>query len=187
MTSSSKQVTRVVAANGRVTDPPPPGATRGVRGAMSSRTPSGALRVLICGSGAGGHVLAGLLSAQGDVDTRVFTMNSAKVARWRSIATRERLVVVERDAAAERTVAESNAALVTDDPGEAARGCDLAFFVLPAFLHARYLAALAPFLEDGCVLVGLPGQPGFEFDVREILDSRSALLGSDISPRGGCA
>jgi hypothetical protein len=125
--------------------------------------------VTVCGSGAGGHVLAGLLSARGDVDTRVFTMNSEKARRWRSIMTRARLSVVERDGATERTLAISNPTSVTADPAEAARGCDLAIFVIPAFLHAEYLAALAPFLEDGCVVVGLPGQPGFEFDVRETL------------------
>jgi hypothetical protein len=43
---------------------------------------------------------------------------------------------------------------------------------LPAFLHSRYLALLAPYLEDGCVVVGLPGQCGFEFDVRQVLGER---------------
>ena len=81
--------------------------------------------------------------------------------------TRELLEVVERDGATERTLAMSNPSTVTADPEEAARGCDLAIIVLPAFLHAAYLSTLAPFLETGCVIVGLPGQPGFEFDVRE--------------------
>ncbi len=134
---------------------------------MSPVSSAGSLRALICGSGAGGHVLAGLLSAQPGVDARVFTMSSSKAADWRAIMTRERLEVVERDGATERTLAMSNPSTVTADPEEAARGCDLAIFVLPAFLHAGYLSTLAPFLEKGCVIVGLPGQPGFEFDVRE--------------------
>lgn len=144
----------------------PASLTCGIRERLS---PRGTLRVLICGSGAGGHVLAGLLSARGDVDARVFTLNSEKVERWRSIMTREQLCVVERHATTERTVAVSNPSLVTDDPREAASGCDMALFVLPAFLHARYLSALGPYLEDGCVIVGLPGQPGFEFEVRQLL------------------
>jgi hypothetical protein len=175
---SSHPLNGAAPGNSRAPDPAPSVVTRAVRRETPSGRPSGALRILICGSGAGGHVLAGLLSARGDVDARVFTMNSAKVVRWRSIAAREPLVVVERDATTERTVAASNPGLVTDDPREAARGCDLALFVLPAFLHPRYLSALAPFLEDGCVIVGLPGQPGFEFDVREIL--RAGARGSTV-------
>lgn len=124
---------------------------------MSPVHGAGSLRVLICGSGAGGHVLAGLLSARGDVDARVFTLRASKAARWRSIMRREQLRVVERDGTAERTVAVANPSTVTHDPQEAARGCDLAIFVLPAFLHSGYLSALAPFLEKGCVVVGLPG------------------------------
>ncbi len=82
---------------------------------------------------------------------------------------REQLKVVERDTTAQRTLTVSNPSMVTDDPHEAARGCDIVIFVLPAFLHADYLSALAPALEDGCVIVGLPGQPGFEFEVRRSL------------------
>src|SRR5205823_3409429 len=57
----------------------------------------------------------------------------------------------------------------TSDPEQAAQGCDVVILALPAFLHRRYLTSLAPHLENGCLVVGLPGQCGFEFDVRHAL------------------
>ncbi len=47
----------------------------------------------------------------------------------------------------------------------------MVILAVPAFLHSNYLAALAPYLEDGCLIVGLPGHCGFEFEVNHVLAS----------------
>lgn len=132
-------------------------------------TSSSFIRVLICGTGAGGHVLAGTMSSQPDVEVRIFTTNIDKARKWCQIMQTDPLVLVERNGIEERVTASANPFMVTGYPEEAARGCDIVVFALPAFLHGQYLIALAPYLEDGCVIVGLPGQPGFEFEVRQVL------------------
>lgn len=129
------------------------------------------LRVLICGTGAGAHVLAGLLSTEPEMDVRVFTQNTDKISRWRESMRREPLTVTVRKGNDERVALTARPFVVTGDP-EQARGCDFIIFAVPAFMHAPYLALLQPYIEDGCVIVGLPGQNGFEFDVREALDER---------------
>ena len=129
------------------------------------------IRVLICGTGAGAHVLAGILSTNPDVEVRVFTQNADKVRRWRESMRREPLNVAVRRGNVAQVALKARPFLVTGDP-RLARGCDFIIFAVPAFMHAPYLALLRPYIEDGCVIVGLPGQNGFEFDVREALGER---------------
>ncbi|HEY0098462.1 MAG TPA: NAD/NADP octopine/nopaline dehydrogenase family protein [Pyrinomonadaceae bacterium] len=129
------------------------------------------IRVLICGTGAGAHVLAGILSMQTETDVRVFTQNTEKIHRWRESMWSEPLTVNMREGNVERVALKARPFVVTSDP-RLARGCDFIIFAVPAFMHSRYLALLQPYIEDGCVIVGLPGQGGFEFDVREALDER---------------
>lgn len=130
-----------------------------------------AIRVLICGTGGGAHVLAGILSTQPDIDVRVFTQNTEKICRWRESMRSEPLTVTVRKGTDDRVALTARPFTVTNDP-RLARGCDFIIFAVPAFMHSRYLALLQPHIEDGCVIVGLPGQNGFEFDVREALDER---------------
>jgi len=130
------------------------------------------IRVLICGTGSSAHVLAGVASTKPNVEVRILTQNADKAQSWRKIMRRDRLTVTARKGPDDRVAWTANPFLITNEPAEAARGCDLIIFAVPAFLHWRYLTSLAPYLEDGCVLVGLPGQNGFEFDVRKALGQR---------------
>ncbi len=127
---------------------------------------------MLCTTGAASHTLAGVLSAQPDVEVSVFSQNAVKVRAWQRILERDHLAVSVRDGDDERVAFSGNSFTVTNDPEAAARGCDILLLSLPAFLHSRYLSSLAPYLEDGCVIVGLPGQCGFEFDVRDVLGAR---------------
>jgi hypothetical protein len=139
-------------------------------------------RVLVCGTGAGSHVLAGAISAQPDVELCIYTRNSQKALEWSDTLRHHRLVTKVSGAVGEIT---ANSFVVTSDPEQAARGCDMVIIALPAFAHAGYLAALAPHLERGCVIVGLPGQCGFEYEVRQILGDRFdqfAVLDFDSLP-----
>lgn len=62
--------------------------------------------------------------------------------------------------------------MITSDPEEAARDCDIVIISIPSFLHLQYLEALAPYLPAGCVIAGFPGGNGFEFDVRKAFGDR---------------
>lgn len=134
--------------------------------------PVGALRVLLCGTGAASHILAAVLSTQSDVDVCVFTQNPSKALAWRQVLQRQNLTVTVTDTNSERLAHAANSFFVTSDPEQAAHGRDLIILSLPAFMHSSYLLSLAPHLEQGCVIVGLPGQCGFEFEVRHILRQR---------------
>lgn len=133
---------------------------------------SNSIRILICGTGSSTHVLAGMMSTKPNVEVRVLTQNADKAQRWSEFLRKERLTVTVRQRNDEPFTLTANPFMVTSDPEQAARGCDIVIFAVPAFLHSTYLNLLKPYIEDGCVIVGLPGQNGFEFDVREALGQR---------------
>src|SRR5919206_2660458 len=97
-------------------------------------TMSDSIRVLVCGTGSGAHVLAGILSTKPGVEVRVFTQNSDKVRRWRESMRRDPLTVTVRKENDDRADLKARPFVVTDEP-EQARGCDLIIFAVPAFMH----------------------------------------------------
>jgi ketopantoate reductase len=127
------------------------------------------LRVLVCGTGAASHVLVSLISARPGVEVVVFTRSHEKARKWTDALRHHRLTATM---GAGRVELMAGPFLVTSDPARAARGCDIVILSLPAYVHHGYLTALAPHLERGSVIVGLPGQCGFEFEVQQCLGDR---------------
>jgi len=125
-------------------------------------------RVLICGTGSGAHALAAVASRNG-FDVCILSQNAGKAQRWNESLERQPLAVIGRNGDGAWM---ANSFSVTDDPAVAAQGCDLIIFAVPTFSHERYLELLKPEIRDGCVIVGLPGQNGFEFEVRNTLGPR---------------
>ncbi|NEO44454.1 MAG: hypothetical protein F6K55_10070 [Moorea sp. SIO4A3] len=128
------------------------------------------MQILICGAGSGAHALAGIFSQKSNVNVRVFINDSNKVQRWNEHLNNHSLTVTFREEKnKDWSKLQSQPFLVTDDPAQAACNSDIIIFVLPAFLHLKYLKLLFPYIEEGCILIGMPGQNGFEFDVRYAL------------------
>ncbi len=125
------------------------------------------LRVLVCGTGAASHVLVGLISAKPGVEVSVFTRNHEKARKWADVQRHHRLTTAMGSGEIM-----AGSFTVSSDPAQAARGCDIVILSLPAYVHYDYLTALAPHLERGCVIVGLPGQCGFEFEVQQCMGDR---------------
>jgi hypothetical protein len=127
------------------------------------------IRVLICGTGSGAHALAAIASANPDFEVRVLSQNSDKARRWTDVMRSHRLTVLGRNGLDGH---KAGPFLVTHLPEQAAQGCDLIIIAVPVFSHARYLALLEPHIKPGSIVVGLPGQNGFEFEVRKTLGPR---------------
>jgi len=114
--------------------------------------------------------LTTLISARPEVELSVFTRSPEKARKWTKVQQHHRLTARVGEGRGEIAAGPFS---VTSDPEQAARGCDIVILSLPAFVHYGYLAALVPHLERGCVIVGLPGQCGFQFEVQELLGDRS--------------
>ena len=127
------------------------------------------IRVLICGTGSGAHALAAVASTKPGVEVRVLTRSADKAHRWTDIMRTSRLTVIGRNGENGGRGWKANSFMVTDRPEQAARGCDLIVFAMPAFAHSSYFSLLEPEISEGSTIIGLPGQNGFEFAAREAL------------------
>ena len=87
--------------------------------------------------------------------------------RWTTTMAKEGFKVTINHADKTQTFTDTKATIVTKDPAQAAPGADVVVFMMPAFAHQQYLEALKPHIKPGCVVAGLPGQAGFEFEVRQ--------------------
>lgn len=121
--------------------------------------------VVICGGGNGAHVAAGIAAAQAGVEARVLTLFADEAERWTKLMSNGGKFTVTRVG---RDELKGNPAIVSKDPAAVMPGCDIIVFVVPAFAHAQYLTALKPHAKPGMVLVGMPGNAGFELQVRGI-------------------
>lgn len=131
------------------------------------------LKVLVCGGGNGAHCLAGLSASNPDVETRVLTLFADEAERWSKILQDNDLIVTMVNSDGSSREIKSKPTLVTKDPKEAASGADVIFLVVPAFAHEQYFREISPFVGDNTLIVGLPGQAGFEFQCLYMLGEKA--------------
>ena len=46
---------------------------------------------------------------------------------------------------------------------------DIVVFLLPASAREDFLQVLRPYIKPGVIIVGLPGEPGLDFQIRHVL------------------
>ena len=130
---------------------------------------SDAIKLLICGSGSGAHAFAGIASSLQGTEVRVLSLYQDKAERWNaSMQTKDLEVILHRKGQDTISVT-SKPSMVTKNAQDAMQNVDIVVFVLPAFAHQVFLDALKPYIKPGTILVGMPGEPGFEFQVRHVL------------------
>ncbi|XP_061191441.1 opine dehydrogenase-like isoform X2 [Saccostrea echinata] len=131
------------------------------------------LKVLICGGGNGAHCLAGLSASKPEHETRVLTLYADEAERWTKILQSDDLTVtiMKNDGSSDEV--KSKPSLITKDPKAAVTGADVIFLIVPAFAHEQYFREISPFVGDNTVIVGLPGQAGFEFQCLNMLGEKS--------------
>lgn len=131
------------------------------------------LNVLVCGGGNGAHCLAGLSASNPDVETRVLTLFADEAERWSKILQINDLTVTMVNSDGSSGEIKSKPTLVTKDPKEAASGADVIFLVVPGFAHEQYFREISHFVGDNTLIVGLPGQAGFEFQCLYMLGEKA--------------
>ena len=132
---------------------------------MSSDT----IKLLICGSGNGAHAFAGIASSLEGTEVRVLSLYQDEAERWSSAMEKNDLEVTLHRKGKEPACIASKPALITKNQEDAMRDVDIVVFVLPAFAHQVFLDTLKPYIKPGTILVGLPGEPGFDFQARFVL------------------
>ena len=134
------------------------------------------IKLVICGSGNGAHAFAGIASSLNGTDVRVLTLSRERAARWNAALQKRNLeITLHRKGKEQTRIVSSKTVLVTNKPNKAMENVDLLVLVQRAADHGGYLEVLKPYITPGTIVVGLPGCPGFEFEVRHVLSDQVGL------------
>ncbi|XP_067679593.1 opine dehydrogenase-like [Haliotis asinina] len=135
---------------------------------MSSKTQN----ILICGGGNGAHVLAGILSSRENTQTNVLTLHDNEADIWNKALENDVMCCTFPNGSETR----GRPNMISKNPADVVPGTNLILISVPAFSHDRYLKAIEPYICCPTTIVGLPGQPGFEFQSRDILRKKSQFV-----------
>ncbi|XP_033737376.1 octopine dehydrogenase-like [Pecten maximus] len=135
----------------------------------------GSIVLCVCGGGSGAHALAGLATQKG-VEVRILTLFEDEAKKWNRVLQKEELTVVINENNRPPREVTSKPKMVTKDPEEAIPESDVIIFTVPASVHEIYFKAIAEHVGKRTLIVGLPGQAGFEFQCRDLLGEKASLI-----------
>ena len=142
------------------------------------------LRVVICGGGNGAHVLAGVISSGVENLVTVLVVSKHAQERWNEAIKQTGFRVCYPNK--QDIVQEPDKVLfkITKDVGTISTA-DVVILCLPAYGHQTYFDIITPHLQDTCIVVGMPGNPGFEYQCLQYLEKnhiRCPVLSTETLP-----
>ncbi|XP_045158942.2 opine dehydrogenase-like [Mercenaria mercenaria] len=142
-------------------------------------------RILICGGGNGAHCLAVTAATLDNVEVNILTLFADEAKRWSKILGEDKIVAEVTYSDGKKGEICGKPRLITDDPTEAMKEVDAVFFVVPAFAHQQYFDAILKHIRPNTIIVGMPGQAGFEFQAFKCLKavvSNYAIISMESLP-----
>ena len=127
------------------------------------------MRICICGGGSLGHVCAGFLASQPDVQMNIY---SGHPDRWQDTVT-----VTDPDG----KVFTAPLHKVSGNAEEVVSGQDIILLCLPGYLIEKTLREIKPFVGDA-VVGTVVSSTGFFFFAHDVLDARTPLFGFQRVP-----
>ena len=121
---------------------------------------------MICGCETEARAFAGIASSLKDTEVRVLCLHQDEAERC-SASMKELKVTFHWNGKESTSI--KSPALVTSNLEDAIRDVNIVVFLLPASAHHVFLDALKPHIKPGTIIVGLPGGPGFEFQLLHVL------------------
>ena len=143
------------------------------------------LRILVCGGGNGAHTLAATASAMEGIEVNVMTLFADEAERWANKLGEDSILADICNSDGSSGELRGKPKVITKDPAVAMEGVDGIFFVVPAFAHQQYFDTIAPYIKPNTVIVGMPGQAGFEFQALSSLKdhaSQCAIISLESLP-----
>ncbi|XP_053393900.1 opine dehydrogenase-like [Mercenaria mercenaria] len=132
-------------------------------------------RILVCGGGNGAHTLAATASCLDNLEVNVMTLFSDEAKRWSDKLGEDKILIDVTYNDGNQGELHGKPRLITNDPEEAMKGVDAVFFVVPAFAHQQYFDAISKHVQPNTIIIGMPGQAGFEFQATKSLKNANAL------------
>lgn len=144
------------------------------------------LKVTICGGGKSAHVMSVLAAAQEDMEVSVLILYKDEAERWsKAIDNNNMTLTIKGSNGHSSRDIQAKPCCVTKDPNEVVPGSDIVIFTVASFAHEDYMKAISQHLNKKAVLVGFPGQAGFEYMCRSYLGDlcdQITIMNFEISP-----
>lgn len=139
------------------------------------------VNVTICGGGNGAHVFAGVSSLVTNAHVTVLDIYENEAERWTSAMAENGFSVNFKNGQRVSQLQGDVKFTVTRDAESVIPTSDIVVIVVPAYTHEIYMNLIAPLLPNNCPVVGMPGQPGFEYQALSILREHGKNTSSIMS------
>lgn len=126
-------------------------------------------KICICGGGSLGHVCAGVLSSQTDVEVNVYTQHPE---RWSNS-----IDVVDING----KIYSGRLGIISSNAEDVVAGCDIVFLCLPGFAIESTLKAIRPYVGNAAV-GSIVCSTGFFFAAHHVMDCDAKLFGFQRVP-----
>lgn len=127
------------------------------------------IKVCICGGGSLAHVCAGVLSSQQEVEVNIYTR---KPERWS-----HQIDVTDCGG----KVYKGNLGVISSNPEETLKNCNIVFFCLPGFAIQSTLENITPYVGDA-IVGSIVCSTGFFFAAHKTLGEEARLFGFQRVP-----
>ena len=131
------------------------------------------MRVCLCGGGNAVHVMASDMGARDDLWVGIYAPYQDEAARMQAGLDANNGTILRR-LRGQTTAGKPDD--VSANPADVVPGADIVLIPLPSYSHPSVLKEIAPHLKDGCIIVALPGQGGFNWLTRSVLGSRASQM-----------
>ena len=128
---------------------------------------------MICGGEVGAQVFSGIAFSQKDTDVRILSLKEDDAKRWKTALQQKQLEVIFRCKGEETFRIVSKPALVTKKTEDVMGDAEMVVFMMQPSCLKYYLEALATHVKPGTIIVGLPGNREFHFQVRHALGRKA--------------
>ncbi|KAL4237124.1 hypothetical protein ACF0H5_005505 [Mactra antiquata] len=142
-------------------------------------------RILVCGGGNGAHTMAATAAALKNVEVNVMTLFADEAQRWTDTLGSDSIEIDVTYNDGNTGILKGKPRIITKDPAQGMDGVNAVFFVVPAFAHQQYFDAIVKHIKPNTIIVGMPGQAGFEFQALKCLGdvaSKCAILSLESLP-----
>lgn len=128
------------------------------------------MKICICGGGSLGHVCAGVLGSRPETSVNILTRHPERWAR--NIEVKD----------IEGKVYNGQLDVVSSNPAEAIRGCEIVLLCLPGFAIKEELETIKPYLDSTTIVGSIVCSTGFFFFAHEVLGPDAKLFGFQRVP-----
>ena len=128
------------------------------------------MKICICGGGHLGHVCAGVLASQDEIELNILSRNSSVWSNTIKIV----------DIYLREYYGKVN--LITSNPEDAIKGADIILLCLPGYAIEETLRSIKPYLKQNQLVGSIVSSTGFFFIAHEVLGTDAKLFGFQRVP-----